>query len=70
MPGCKLCGKKVAAGIVVHSDYLKEVVKEVCTYQCKWTWVCQDKKLLEQRHCSRCEMKKLADLVKGGGSDA
>lgn len=70
MPECKLCGKAVAAGIVLHSDCLKEVVKEICTRQCKWIWICQDKKMLNRWHCSLCEMKKLADLVKDGGSDA
>ena len=66
MANCKLCGGSVATGIVLHTDCMKKVVKEVCTYQCKWAWVCQDKKVLEQRHCHRCEMKKLADLVNGG----
>ena len=68
MPGCKLCGKTVATGIVLHSDCVKEVVKEVCVFQCKWAWICGDRKLLAERHCRRCEMKKLADLVNGGGS--
>ena len=70
MPECKLCGKTAVAGIVLHTDCVKAVVKEVCTYQCKWNWVCQDKMLLDQRHCRRCEMKKLADLLKEGESDA
>ena len=70
MPECKLCGEPVTAGIVLHSDCIKVVVKEVCTYQCKWAMICQDKKNLAERHCRLCEMSKLADLLKEGGSDA
>ena len=68
MPGCKLCGEPITAGIVLHSDCVKEAVEEVCTYRCKWAVICDDKQKLSERHCSRCGVTKLNKLSEEGDS--
>ena len=66
MPGCKLCGEPITAGIVLHSDCVKEAVEEVCTYRCKWAVICDDKQKLRERHCPKCGVTKLTELANGG----
>lgn len=71
MANCKLCGHPVTTGVVIHSncmnELLKEVIRGVCGYRCKWAMICEDKKKLSERHCPDCGMTKLMELVKGGG---
>lgn len=46
---------------------ITQAAEEVCTYRCKWSIVCQDVNTLHERHCIRCGMMKLMELVKEGG---
>lgn len=67
MAACKICGRSVVAGFVVHADCLERRVEEVpakiCDSYCKWPEVCGSQEELEGEHCESCPMQDLVRLA-------
>lgn len=64
---CRICGRSVIAGSVVHADCLTQQVAEfsakICDSYCKWPEVCGSQGELEDEHCERCPMQELVKLA-------
>ena len=66
MPTCKICGRPVVAGPVMHSECLVQLVTEAaeqfCDNYCRWPVTNAD--LLDE-HCTNCPMDRLMKLARG-----
>ena len=51
MPNCKICGRPVPAGTVMHGDCLERLITEVAEQL--------------ETHCNSCPMDQLMKLAKG-----
>lgn len=66
MPNCKLCGKQVRAGAVMHSACWERAAERFaqtfCDDYCRWPRECRDEDSLHEFHCDGCIMNRLAGL--------
>lgn len=67
MAVCRICGRAVIAGSVVHAVCLEQQVEavsaKICDSYCKWPEVCGSQEDLEGEHCESCPMHELAKLA-------
>lgn len=67
MPNCKVCGKAVTAGCVLHTEYMEEnalkLAETICDKYCRWPSESRSSEELDAR-CESCEIIKtlLPDL--------
>lgn len=65
MANCKICGRMMLAGPVMHVECLERLVTQVaeqfCDNYCRWPLT--NMELLEA-HCSSCPMDRLMRIVK------
>lgn len=68
MANCKICGRPVLAGPVMHSECLEQLATEAaeqfCDNYCRWPLT--NAEHLEA-HCDSCPMERLMKLAKQGG---
>lgn len=66
MPNCKICGRPVPAGTVMHGDCLEllitEVAEQFCDNYCRWPLTNAEQL---ETHCNSCPMDQLMKLAKG-----
>ena len=71
MANCKICGRPVTAGPVMHSECLGQLVTEaaeqLCDDYCIWPDLCGSQEQLHREHCDSCPMDRLMQLAKQGG---
>ena len=67
MPNCKICGRPVTAGPVMHSDCLTKQVTEaaekICDSYCVWPDMYTSQEQLERERCDSCPMGQLMKLA-------
>ncbi len=60
MANCKICGRPVAAGPVMHGECLKQLVTETaeqfCDNYCRWPLTNAEQL---EAHCNSCPMERL-----------
>lgn len=65
MPKCKICGKDVITGEVVHSACREtethKLMDTVCDKYCKYPEICADVEALD-RHCDKCKVAELLGM--------
>ena len=65
MAQCKLCGKTVTAGVVLHIECWEvcaaEIAERICTDYCRWPYVCRNDAELADR-CDKCVLVNLLGL--------
>ncbi len=65
MANCKICGRSVLAGPVMHSECLEQLVTEVaeqfCDNYCRWPLTNAEQL---GAHCDRCPMDQLMKLTR------
>lgn len=65
MANCKICGRPVVAGPVMHSECLEQILTETaeqfCDDYCCWPLTNAD--LLDE-HCKSCPIDRLMKMVK------
>ena len=68
MANCKICGRSVAAGPVMHGECLDRLVTEAaekfCDNYCVWPNRCESQEQLREKHCEGCPMEQLMKLAK------
>lgn len=66
MANCKVCGKRVTAGAVVHTSCWEKAVKETaeifCNDYCRFPGECESEDSLHEFHCDSCPMLQLVNL--------
>ena len=71
MANCKICGRPVTAGPVMHGHCLEQLITEaaeqLCDDYCIWPDLCGSMEQLHQEHCGSCPMEPLMQLAKQGG---
>ena len=64
---CRICGRSVAAGTVLHADCLEQQAtkfsEKICDSYCKWPEICGSQEELEDEHCEGCPMQELTKLA-------
>lgn len=67
MANCKICGRPVAAGTVMHGECLEQLVTETaeqfCDNYCVWPDLCGSQEQLQRDHCDSCPMERLMELA-------
>ena len=70
MPNCKICGRPVMAGPVMHSECLTKLVTEAaetfCDNYCRWPLTNADQL---EAHCDSCPMEQLMKLTRQDEKD-
>lgn len=65
MANCKICGRQVVTGPVMHQECLErlmvETAEQFCDNYCRWPLTNAD---LLEAHCESCPMEQLMKLVK------
>lgn len=66
MANCKICGRPVVAGPVMHSECLEQLVTEAaekfCDGYCVWPDMYVSLEKLHREHCENCPMERLMEL--------
>ena len=65
MARCKICGKPVVSGLVLHDDCLEHLVAEAAEQFCDnyCVWPLTNAEQLEA-HCDSCPMDRLVELAR------
>lgn len=68
MANCKICGRPVVAGPVMHSECLEQLVTEAaerfCDGYCCGPMECITAEELREEYCKNCPMDRLMKLAK------
>ena len=71
MANCKICGRPVTAGPVMHGNCLEQLITEaaeqLCDDYCIGPDLCGSQEQLHREHCDSCPMDRLMQLAKQGG---
>ena len=71
MANCKICGKPVLAGPVMHSECLDrlatEAAEKFCDDYCRWRLESVSDEKLQETYCDSCPANELMKLTKRGG---
>ena len=71
MANCKICGRPVTAGPVMHSECLEQLMTDVsekfCDSYCRGPVECISAEKLQEIYCDSCPMDELLRLTKRGG---
>ena len=71
MANCKICGKPVLAGPVMHGECLDQLMTETaekfCDDYCRWRVECVSNEKLHETYCDLCPVNELMKLTTQGG---
>ncbi len=68
MANCKICGRPVLVGPVMHGECLEQLVTEaaeqICDKYCRWLGAYVSSEQLQREICDSCPMERLMQLAK------